>query len=226
MDEVHHEIFGAPPTGKSKPSEAMGAHLPQFPSGVASPAPAAELTNSSFRAAVTEHLKCAYLRTRLAGSGRQLPRHLGVIMDGNRRFSRQNGLGSVLEGHRIGARRLLQFMTWSFSVGIDNLTVWALSDDNLKRGQEELGHLFAMMADFIREILMGDAPLTVIDLRIRVIGDRSILPAALNEAIDAVEESTKGEKKLNLQLALDYGGRREVIRAVKAAVQARAREDS
>ncbi|BBN03781.1 protein MpCPT6 [Marchantia polymorpha subsp. ruderalis] len=223
VDDVHREIFGAPPVGKFAPSEA---HLPQLPNGVAGAAPAADLTNQSFIAAVREHLKCAYLRTRLAGPGKQLPRHLGVIMDGNRRFSRQHGLGSVLEGHRLGARRLLQFMTWSFSVGIDHLTVWALSDDNLKRGHEELDPLFAMMADFTREIVMGDAPLAVIDVRIRVVGDRSILPAALNDAIDAIEEATKGEKKLNLQFALGYGGRREVLRAVKAAVQARAHEDS
>ncbi|KAG6556175.1 hypothetical protein Mapa_002116 [Marchantia paleacea] len=229
MNEVYHEIFGGQssvPSAQRGPGRSMTAHLPQLPLAGASPAPERHLTPSSFLGNVREHFMCAYFRARLAGSSGRVPQHLGVIMDGNRRYSRQNRLGSVIEGHRMGARKLLQFMSWSFSVGIHNLTLWALSDDNLKRGRQELDPLFAMMADFIREIMMGDTPISVLEVRFRVVGDRSLLPAKLNGVIDAAEKATQGNKRFNMQLALGYGGQSEVVRAVKLAVKTHALEQS
>ncbi|KAF3914269.1 hypothetical protein AA313_de0209043 [Arthrobotrys entomopaga] len=174
-----------------------------------------------FREEVVELIKCSYYRGRLLRSSGHPPRHLGVIMDGNRRYSKGRGLNSVLAGHQVGAQKLLQVMSWAFSAGIQNLTVWALSDDNLKRGPQELNPLFSMMAEYIREMLMGDAPFLIPEVRFRVVGDRSILPDHLNEIIIKAEAATANNTRFNFQIALGYGGRSEITRATKLAVRAK-----
>ncbi|EGX45688.1 hypothetical protein AOL_s00140g4 [Orbilia oligospora ATCC 24927] len=168
---------------------------------------------------VIELVKCSYYRGRLLEDSRNGPpiQHLGVIMDGNRRYSRIRGLSTVTEGHKVGAFKLLQVMSWAFSVGIQNLTVWALSHDNLKRGRDELDPLFVMITDYINEMMMGDVPFALLNVRFRVIGDRSILPDQLNETIEKAEAAT-ANFKFNLQLALGYGGRSEILRATKMAL--------
>ncbi|KAM0229125.1 hypothetical protein ACHAP5_011749 [Fusarium lateritium] len=145
-------------------------------------------------------------------------------MDGNRRYSRSHGLGSVLLGHQAGAHKLIQVMSWVFSSGITNLTVWALSDDNLKRGPQELNPLFKMMAEYIQEIILNDAPFAIPDVRFRVVGDRSILPEHLQSIIEEAETATSHNTKFNLQLALGYGGRSETILATRLAVAAKVQE--
>ncbi|CAM6111066.1 unnamed protein product [Calypogeia fissa] len=225
-DEVYGEIFGVENAAKTKCRQSqdknMSAHLPHLGNEDEMAPPLATIPSPSVYSEVMEHLKCAYLRGQL--QGHSVPQHLGVIMDGNRRFSKQNHLGGPLEGHEKGARKLLECMSWSFSSGVRNLTVWALSDDNLKRGMGELDPLFAMMADYIQEIFMGNTPISVLDIRFRVVGDRSILPEKLCKIIDAAERATRHNSRFNLQLALGYGGRAETTRAMKRALEFQARE--
>lgn len=216
LNEVYQEIFGNSPSIAPSYKQDfidMEAHLPQ----ISTDSP--KLPSHSILQDIFEFVRCAYYRGLLESSNGQVPVHLGAIMDGNRRYSRKNNLGTVMEGHRVGAHKLLQFMSWCFSAGINNLTVWALSDDNLKRGKKTLDPLFVMMADYIKEILTGDMPFSISDLRFRVVGDRSILPDYLNKIIDKAEEATQYNTKFNLQLALGYGGRSEVTRAVGLAVK-------
>ncbi|CAM6095431.1 unnamed protein product [Calypogeia fissa] len=224
-DEVYAEIFGPENAAKTKWRQSkeknMSAHLPHVKNEDGT-APPSSTNPSSVYSDVMEHLKCAYLRGQL--QGHSVPQHLGVIMDGNRRFSKQNHLGGPLKGHEMGARKLLECMSWCFSSGVRNLTVWALSDDNLKRGMGELDPLFTMMAGYIQEIVMGDTPISVLEIRFRVVGDRSILPGRLCKIIDAAERATRHNSRFNLQLALGYGGRAEATRAMKRAVEFQARE--
>jgi short-chain Z-isoprenyl diphosphate synthase len=224
LTDLHREIFGSkdgaalaglPEKGLRRFAD-MEAHLPRMEIDER-PLP----TVVGFREEVVELVKCSYYRGKLARSISHPPRHLGVIMDGNRRYSRKRGLNSVLAGHQVGAHKLLQVMSWSFSSGVQNLTVWALSDDNLKRGPQELNPLFSMMAEYIREMMMGDAPFSIPEVRFRVVGDRSILPDHLNELIMAAENATAQNTKFNLQIAIGYGGRSEVTRATKLAVNAK-----
>ncbi|KAK6353813.1 hypothetical protein TWF730_008237 [Orbilia blumenaviensis] len=218
--ELYREIFGnkgAPPIslpgGSLRQFSDMEAHLPRMEIDQR-PMP----TVLKFRQELKELVQCSYYRGKLSGSPGHPPRHLGVIMDGNRRYSRGRGLNSVLAGHQVGAHKLLQVMSWAFSSGVQNLTVWALSDDNLKRGPQELNPLFSMMADYIHEMMMGDAPFSIPDVRFRVVGDRAILPDYLNDMITKAETATAGNKRFNLQIAIGYGGRSEVTRATKLAV--------
>ncbi|KAL3687537.1 hypothetical protein R1sor_013846 [Riccia sorocarpa] len=210
---------------QNAPGRTMRAHLPHIGSHSAGDT-RWDFASPSLEEAVTEHLTCSFYRARLSSSGRKLPQHLGVIMDGNRRYSKDNHLGSVVDGHQVGARKLLQFMSWSFSAGINNVTLWALSDDNLKRGSDELGPLFTMMTGYINEMLAGNTPIAIINIRFRVVGDRSLLPEKLRRAVEVAENSTQHNRSFNLQLALGYGGRAEVVRAVKEAVKRRVRDES
>ncbi|KAL2631233.1 hypothetical protein R1flu_015919 [Riccia fluitans] len=227
VDGVYKEVFGedhAAIKAQKESAKTMRAHLPQVANSTVGEV-GRELEHPSLSEAVLEHLICAYYRARLSSSVGVVPQHLGVIMDGNRRYSKANRLGSVIEGHRIGARRLLQFMSWSFSAGINNLTMWALSDDNLKRGREELEPLFAMMTGYISEILSGNTSISVLALRFRVVGDRSLLPEELRLAVEVAETATECNRKFNFQLAMGYGGQAEVVRAVKKAVKWRAKDE-
>ncbi|KAJ4129762.1 hypothetical protein NW768_006731 [Fusarium equiseti] len=217
--ELHSEIFGSKDghlfTDNLRGHADLEAHLPSmdidqrvFPE------------TPGLSEEIRELLNCAVYRGVLADATSK-PQHLGIIMDGNRRYSRRHGLGNVLLGHQAGAHKLIQVMSWVFSSGITNLTVWALSDDNLKRGPQELNPLFNMMAEYIQEMILNDAPFSIPAVRFRVVGDRSILPANLQRIIEEAEAATSHNTKFNLQLAIGYGGRSEIILATKLAVAAK-----
>ncbi|KAH8680410.1 putative undecaprenyl diphosphate synthase-domain-containing protein [Ilyonectria robusta] len=222
--DLYHEIFGSNHDSlfKGLPNESLRrfpdieAHVPTI---VNAKRPIYSV--SRFCEEFTEVLKCSYYRGKVLHNVDQLPQHLGVIMDGNRRYSRHSGLGSVLDGHQVGAYKLLQVLSWAFSSGVRNLTVWALSDDNLKRGSQELNPLFSMMAEYIEEIVAGDAAFLVPEIRFRVVGNRSILPDHLNHMIDKAEAATSQNIKFNLQMAIGYGGRSEITRAARLVVKAK-----
>ncbi|CAM6103982.1 unnamed protein product [Calypogeia fissa] len=228
VDNVYGEIFGEnAATTKCRQSKEknIGAHLPQLENRTPLAPQRSRIPPPSCYSEVIEHLKCSYLRGEL--QGKSVPQHLGVIMDGNRRFSKENHLpGGSLEGHEMGARKLLEFMSWCFSTGVRNLTVWALSDDNLKRDLGELGALFKIFANYTLEVALSDIPISVLDIRIRIVGNRSALPKKVIDVFDAAEKATGGNCRFNLQLALGYGGRAEATRAMKRAVKFQAQDKS
>lgn len=219
LTELHTEIFGHKHDGydiRDLGGHAdLEAHLPSM--DIEQRALPGTLC---FQEDVKELLQCAFYRGELADAISK-PQHLGIIMDGNRRYSRNHGLGNVLLGHQAGAHKLIQVMSWVFSSGVTNLTVWALSDDNLKRGPQELDPLFKMMAEYIQEIILNDAPFSIPAVRFRVVGDRSILPTHLQQIIEEAEAATSHNSRFNLQLAIGYGGRSEIVLATKLAVTSR-----
>ncbi|KAL3699076.1 hypothetical protein R1sor_017098 [Riccia sorocarpa] len=230
VESVYLEVLGedhaartveAEQNAQGKTTKARLPHLGRYSAGDTR----SKLAHRPLKEAVTEHLKCSFYRGRLSSPGRKLPQHLGVIMDGNRRYSKENHLGSAVDGHQVGARKVLQFISWSFSAGINNLTLWALSDDNFKRGSDELGPLFTMITGYITEVVSRNTR-AVIDFRFRVVGDRSLLPEKLRRAAEVAEKATESNRRFNVQLALGYGGRAEVVRAVKEAVKRKLRDES
>lgn len=153
--------------------------------------------------------------------GINLPRHLVVIPDGNRRWARARRLPEV-EGHRQGVKAAEELMRACREWGIQTFTIWGLSTDNVeKRSSEEINTLLRIFENlFTNEKLIAEA----IDngVRIRHIGrkDRiSRLRPSLLEAIKKAEERTKENKKHNLVFALDYGGRDELVRAFREIAQ-------
>lgn len=138
-------------------------------------------------------------------------RHIGVIMDGNRRWARQNGLQSF-QGHDRGADVFVETCDWCIHTDIEYLTVYAFSTENWKRTQTEVMHIFGLLEQFFREKI---SYCIQNEIKVRVIGERARFDKKTLAIIEDVEERTKICKKLNVQIALSYGGRDEIIRAVK-----------
>jgi len=143
--------------------------------------------------------------------------HLAIIMDGNRRWATEHGL-SKLFGHTEGAKTLKKIAQAVSDKGIQYLTVWALSTENLKeRSEKELKHLFSLfeqLTDYLGDFIKNNA-------RFKLIGDLSQLPKKTQTKLLTVVEKTKQQTKMTLTLAVNYGGRDEIVRAVRKIVETR-----
>ena len=143
----------------------------------------------------------------------RIPEHLGIIMDGNRRFAKELELGS-LTGHEFGKEKLEEVLEWCRELGIKVVTVYAFSTENFFRSREEVEHLMNLFAESLKKAA-DDERTEKHGLRIRVIGQVDILPPRVREAINYAEEKTKNHNKFFLNVALAYGGREEIIKAIK-----------
>ncbi|MCL5436869.1 MAG: polyprenyl diphosphate synthase [Candidatus Dependentiae bacterium] len=140
-------------------------------------------------------------------------KHLGLIMDGNRRWAKQNGL-SELEGHTKGCEPVRTAVRFCVDQKIPHLTLYAFSLENFKRSAEELDHIFSL----VEPGLSGEEFDELIShgVRIRFVGDRSRVPARLHQTIQRLEEKTAQGDALNLNILFCYGGRQEIVAAVKS----------
>nr|WP_246482866.1 MULTISPECIES: isoprenyl transferase [Brachybacterium] len=141
----------------------------------------------------------------------QLPQHLGVIVDGNRRWAKASGI-TTAEGHRQGGAKITEFLTWCEELEIPLVTVWMLSTDNLRRGADELALLFEIIAETVESI--AGAGYTV-----RLAGSVESLPEATRERVAAVQERSTPSKSLTVNVAIGYGGREEIVDAVRELVR-------
>lgn len=142
-----------------------------------------------------------------------VPRHLAVIMDGNRRYAFEEGL-SPQEGHRIGGSKLEEVVEWCHEVGIEGLTVFAFSTDNFKRSPEEVEHLMNLFAEDLRR-LAADERIHEHEIRVKVIGETDVLPDDVAAAASQAEEATQGYEQHYFNIAIGYGGREEIVEAVR-----------
>ncbi len=142
-----------------------------------------------------------------------VPRHLAIIMDGNRRFARAEGL-NVKDGHARGRDTLEGLLDWCLDLEIRILTVYALSTENLSRSREELDGLMDLFDKALRDIAV-DERVHRHEIRVRVIGNREILPARVQEAIRIAEQATDHYSKYLYNVALGYGGRDEIVEAIR-----------
>lgn len=142
--------------------------------------------------------------------GRAVPCSIGVIMDGNRRWAREQNLPS-LEGHRAGAEKLHELVTWAASAGIKEVIVYAFSTENWNRSKEEVGYLMTLFAD-----LFENEASRFVDsgVRLRFIGDVALASPKIQQSIAKAEEQTKKGTKGTLVFAFSYGGRPEILAAV------------
>jgi len=143
-----------------------------------------------------------------------VPRHLAIIMDGNRRFARSMGM-AVKDGHEKGRDTLEQLLDWCLELDIHILTVYALSTENLTRPREEIEALMDLFDRALRQIAV-DERVHRNEIRVRVIGNREVLPSRQREAIDIAESATANYSKYRYNVALGYGGRDEIVEAIRA----------
>jgi short-chain Z-isoprenyl diphosphate synthase len=147
-----------------------------------------------------------------------LPTHLGLILDGNRRYAKEMGFEDVTKGHVEGARKLDDVLKWCAELDIKIVTIWVLSTDNTQRDKEEIEGLLRVIEAKIDELSKSPVIRTN-GFRIRVLGNLSLLPERLKEVIRVCEDRTKGHERRSLNIALGYGGREEIVEAVKRALR-------
>lgn len=155
--------------------------------------------------------------------GGAMPRHIGLILDGNRRYARELGLTDPLEGHRRGADRLERVLDWLEELEIRIITIYVLSTENLSRPPEELHRLLSLIETRMRAVAT-DRKIHGKGVRVRAVGQLGLLPASVQEAIRAAEEATAGYGNFFLNIAVGYGGRQEIADAVRALLLERSRE--
>jgi undecaprenyl diphosphate synthase len=148
----------------------------------------------------------------LTSPPRPVPRHIAIIMDGNGRWARARGLPRIA-GHRRGADAVRRTVTAAGDLGIPYLTLFGFSSENWKRPHDEVDDLMGLLRHYLRGEI---AELHRNGVRLRVIGDLSRLAPDIVTLIANAEELTRGNGGVNLTIALSYGGRAEIVAAVRA----------
>ena len=144
-----------------------------------------------------------------------LPKHIAIIMDGNRRWAKQRGL-TTKDGHKAGSKNLETIATFCNEIGIKYLTVYAFSTENWKRSQEEVSALMFILKANLDSMLRK---MDLKNIKIRVIGEKENIPKDIEKKINKLVEKTKNNTGLVLNIAFNYGGRAELVHAVKNIAQ-------
>lgn len=142
-----------------------------------------------------------------------IPSHIAIIMDGNRRYAKEHGK-DVREGHLEGKERIRDVLNWCMKTGVRTLTVYAFSTENFNREEGEVEFLLNLIESSLKE-LSEDPQVIQNRVRLKVIGERDLIPSDMMETILAVEEKTKDFEKYQFNMAIAYGGRQEIVGAVK-----------
>jgi short-chain Z-isoprenyl diphosphate synthase len=140
----------------------------------------------------------------------QRPRHVALMLDGNRRWARDAGFTDVNTGHRVGAAKIADLLEWCDEAGVELVTLFLLSTDNLDRPADELDPLLEIIADVVDELSVPTAP-----WRLRVVGALDLLPTAMAERLAAAAARTLDRPGMQLNVAVGYGGRQEIADAVR-----------
>jgi short-chain Z-isoprenyl diphosphate synthase len=154
-------------------------------------------------------------RLRRELEGAELPHHVAMIIDGNRRWAKQLGYETAAHGHRAGAAKMREFLEWCDDVGVRTVSLYLLSLDNLtKRDAQELNELIEIIAELAEELSHYR------DWRVQHVGSDAGLPEPLVAALDAAEHRTADKRGLHVNLAVGYGGRKEITDAMRSIVAA------
>ena len=140
-----------------------------------------------------------------------LPKHVGIIVDGNRRWAKERKL-PTFAGHKKGAERIEEIVKYAQELGIKIITIYAFSTENWKRVEEETSYLMELFETYARN-KMEDA--NDLGVRVRILGDLQGLPNSLQEVLSKLITLTRSNEKLILNLALNYGGRDELVRTFR-----------
>lgn len=146
---------------------------------------------------------------------KNIPKHIVLFPDGNRRWAKQKGLVSF-DGHQQGYRNIIDFAEWCKSRGVKVLTAFGFSTENWNRSEDEISYLMSLLEKGLSE---SSDRLHNSGTRVKIIGQRERLPESLKETIEKIENQTKNNRSLYLNLAISYGGKWDIINAVKKMVE-------
>lgn len=144
-----------------------------------------------------------------------LPKHIAIIMDGNRRWAKSRGLPVAL-GHKEGAKTLEKIVRYAKKVGIEYITVYAFSTENWKRTEDEVSALMNLMQSYLDDYSKrADSE----NIKVNILGSRQGLSEKMKNLIEKCMERTKNNTGITFNIALNYGGRDEIVRAVKSITE-------
>jgi tritrans,polycis-undecaprenyl-diphosphate synthase [geranylgeranyl-diphosphate specific] len=141
------------------------------------------------------------------------PHHIGLIVDGNRRFARGKGMAQN-DGHNAGSEKLEDFLRWCWRLEIKIITLYGFSTENYNRSDDEVDYLMDLILEKLREFQV-DPVIKTEGVKIKVIGRKEDLSDEMNAEIEKVEEMTRDHDRFQLNIAINYGGRAEIVDAVK-----------
>ncbi len=144
-----------------------------------------------------------------------IPQHIVLFPDGNRRWAKSRGLES-LKGHEEGEKKFDDFLHWCKNKGVKIVTVFGFSSENWKRSEVEVNYLMELFEKYLGE---GIEQFNKEEVCVRIIGQKYKLPKSLQEVIEKVEGATKNNKKMHLNLAVSYGGKWDILQAIKKIVE-------
>ncbi|MFY1677875.1 MULTISPECIES: isoprenyl transferase [unclassified Streptomyces] len=167
------------------------------------------------RAKVRAALDALYMKRLVKQlEGRSRPQHIGIMLDGNRRWAKMSGIEDPREGYRAGGAKVLDFLRWCDSAGIEHVSLFMLSDDNLHRPEDQLTPLIDVIAEVVERISAPGNP-----WRVEVVGALDLLPADSASRLKAAVSATEGRRGgTKVDVAVGYGGRREIVDAVRSAL--------
>jgi short-chain Z-isoprenyl diphosphate synthase len=161
------------------------------------------------------------LRRQIGAGG--LPEHVGLILDGNRRYAREQGLPDPSQAYQMGAQKLDDVLMWCNDLGIPAVTLWVCSTENLKRSDAEISMILRAVETKIGA-LAQDPWIHQRRVRVKAAGRLGLLPLSTVAAIRSAQEATADYNAMTLTIAVAYGGREEIVDAVRDLIRAKARD--
>lgn len=147
-------------------------------------------------------------------AGAKHPRHIAIMCDGNRRWAREAGFGDVSHGHRVGAKKIGEMVRWCQDTNVELVTVYLLSTENLSRQPEELELLLGIIGDVVDELADPE-----LGCRLRLMGHLDLLPEDIAARLTHAAESTTAHEGVSVNIAVGYGGRQEIVDAVRELIR-------
>ena len=144
-----------------------------------------------------------------------MPKHIAIIMDGNRRWAREKGLDPKI-GHKEGAKTLEKIVRYANKIGLGYITVYAFSTENWKRTEDEVGALMLLLQNYLEDY---SKRANTENIKVKVLGDISALSEKMQKSIYDCMDRTKDNTGVTFNIALNYGGRDEILKAVKKIAQ-------
>jgi short-chain Z-isoprenyl diphosphate synthase len=173
----------------------------------------------SLRSFFSDIVYSAYGRRLIQQAAGRHPRHIAIMLDGNRRWAREAGLVDVSDGHRVGANKIAAFLNWCREADVEVVTMWLLSTDNLDRATEEVAALLEIIPDVVEELAEPQNP-----WRLRIVGALDLLPNVTARRLTSAAQRTADRSGMEVNIAVGYGGRQEIADAVRKLLQQHADE--
>lgn len=174
----------------------------------------------SIRSFLSDVVYSVYGRRLIQQAAGRHPRHIALVLDGNRRWAREAGFTDVNDGHRMGAKKIADFLSWCREAGVEVVTIWLLSTDNMRsRSPEEVDALLEIIPNIVDEFARPEAP-----WRVRIVGALEALPDDVATRLSEASARTEARNGLVVNVAVGYGGRQEIAYAVRKLLKQHADE--